>query len=76
MGTRILIVAIAKTVAAMPEKPPPPAVDFNCFFRTRICVSVMKTIFIFNIFVSPTTIAALNVKKLESVIRRLYNVIF
>lgn len=59
----------------MPEKPPPPAVDFSGFSRTRICGSVMKTIFILDRFVSPTTIDVLNMKKFELVIGRLYYVI-
>lgn len=52
IGTRIVIVAVAKAVAAMPEKPSPPTVDFGRLSATCVFLSINKTILVLNIFVS------------------------
>lgn len=55
-----MIVAIAKAITAMPEKPSPPAIDFGRTSATCIFVSVNETILIFNIFVPSIAIFILN----------------
>jgi hypothetical protein len=60
----------------MPEEPPPPAIDFNCWIRTYTYSSIVITIFILDIFVSPSSVSFLNIKKFESVIGQLLYCIF
>jgi len=57
-----VIVAVAKTVAAMPEEPTPPTVNLGRLSATRFFVSVNKTILILNIFVSSVAVPFLEKK--------------
>lgn len=55
-----MIVTIAEAIAAMPEEPSPPAVDFACSSVAGILSSINLTIFVFNIFVSSVAVSILN----------------
>lgn len=59
--TRVVIVAIAEAVAAMPKEPSPPAVDFSCTPMTRAFVPVHEAVFVLDVLVSSVAVPILNV---------------
>lgn len=59
VGAGIVVVTIAEAVAAMPEQPSPPAIDFRRAFSASVFVAIHHAVLVLDIFVSPAAVSPL-----------------